>query len=132
MKVTSVDLAWFCFLCQIVNTYISATTQTYKNEQWKINSNSQNECQSGNANDVTTSSSEFNPLKCRPLYRDWMYASTDSKIKNQAQIVSDTLYLLDEANKPSDPNSFIFILDDLKKVYDSLQQALKTIENILK
>ena len=113
----------------LMNTYISTSTEAYKNEQWKINSNSQNVCPSGNHNDGTFSSSEFNPLKCRPLYRDWIDSTTDSKIKNQAQIVSDTLYLLDEANKPSDPNSFIFILDDLKKVYNQyLDQYITALD----
>ena len=113
----------------LMNTYISTSTETYKNEQWKINSNSQNVCPSGDHNDGTISSSEFNPLKCRPLYRDWIDSTTNSKIKNQAQIVSDTLDLLDKANKPSESDSFIYILNDLKTVYNEyLDQYIKALD----
>ena len=113
-----------------MNRYISDTTETYNGEQWKINSNSQYECPSGAADDPTPTPSEFNPLKCRPLYRDWIKGESDgSDIKKEAQIVSDTLELLDKAKKTDDSDSFISILNALKAVYNQyLDQYIKALD----
>jgi hypothetical protein len=115
----------------LMNRYISAPTGPNKDEQWKINSNSQNACPPGTNNDPTfTSPSEFNPLKCRPLNRDWINDASDSEAyKFEAKIVSETLELLDDANDNSEPKSFISILNDLKTVYnDYLDQYIKALD----
>ena len=96
-------------------------TTIYKNEQWKINSNSPNECK--NRDTQIYSSLEFNPLKCRPIYRDWIKNLPNNDIKTEAKIISDTLMFLDNAIKnqendnSSEPQSFITILNNLKKEY---------------
>ena len=111
-----------------MNRYISGTTGTYKDERWKINSNSQYECPSGAADDPTPTPSEFNPLKCRPLNRDWI-SSTESDIKKEAKIVSDTLELLDDAKNINNPKSFLSILNNLKVVYnDYLDQYITALD----
>ena len=115
----------------LMNRYISAPTGPNKDEQWKINSNSQNACPPGTNNDPTfTSPSEFNPLKCRPLNRDWINDAFDTEAyKFEAKIVSETLELLDDANDNSEPKSFISILNDLKTVYnDYLDQYIKALD----
>ena len=69
----------------LMNTYIS--TYSAYNEQWNINSNSQNVCPAG-ANPTFTPPTEFNPLKCRPLDRTWINdGTTNNNINNQAKIV---------------------------------------------
>ena len=94
---------------------------TNKNEQWKINSNSPNVCGSGV--DPIFSSSEFNPLRCRPFNRDWIQTSSYNDIKTEAKIISDILSFLDNANRKKenindpDPKSFISILNNLKDIY---------------
>ena len=47
--------------------------QETENERWIINSNSTNECNSGV--DPIYYLSEFNPLKCKPLDRDWIQST---------------------------------------------------------
>ena len=80
----------FDYELEALNTLIrSQETGTNKNEQWKINSNSPNECGSGI--DPIFYSSEFNPLKCRPIDRDWIQTTTNTDIKAEAEIISDFL-----------------------------------------
>ena len=110
-----------------------------RNEQWKINSFSPNECTTGN--DPIFSWSEFNPLKCRPFDRDWIQSTSFIDIKTEAKIVSDTLSFLDNANKQrereddSEPQSFISILNDLKNSYsdylDNYIMVLDAFNNTL-
>ena len=99
---------------RFMNEYIHSSTD--KNEEWKIDSNSPNVCTSGT--DPSFTSSEFNPLKCRPLHRDWISSTSVDDINNQAQIVSDTLELLDNANSDTNVKSFLYILNKLKESYE--------------
>ena len=82
---------------ELMNTLIrTQEVEPYKNEQWKINSNSPNECNS--ENDYYFLYYEFNPIKCRPLNRDWIQKTNNIDIKTEAKIISDTLNFLDNAN----------------------------------
>ena len=113
---------------RIMNNLIrTQEKEPYKNEQWKINSISSNKCGAGI--DPVFYSSEFNPLKCRPWNRDWIQTTLYSDIKKEAQIISDTLTFLDNSNIDEDPQSFIYILNDLKSVYnDYLEQYIITLD----
>ena len=105
-------------------------TGTNKNEQWKINSNSPNECSIGNDPNFLTY--EFNPLKCRPINRDWIQIKSNSDIKTEAQIISDTLTFLDNAIK-QESKSFISILKNLKEEYSEyLDQYIITLDSFNK
>ena len=120
---------------EIMNTLISSQrTGTNKNEQWKINSNSPNECGSGT--DSIFYSSEFNPLKCYPINRDWIQITSNNGIKTEAKIISDILTFLDNANNKnenindSEKPSFIYVLNDLKRIYNEyLDQYIVTLES---
>ena len=97
-----------------------------KNEQWKINSDSPNECKSGV--DPFYTSSEFNPLKCRPLDRDWIQITSNNKLKLEATIISDIFKLLYNANNINNTKSFISILNDLKNEYNEyLDEYIKVL-----
>ena len=99
-----------------------------KNEQWKINSDSSNECNSGV--DPLYTSSEFNPLKCRPLDRDWIQITTNNELKTEATIISDILKLLYNANNVYSTKSFIFILNNLKNEYNEfLDEYIKVLND---
>ena len=90
--------------------------QETENERWIINSNSTNECNSGV--DPIYYLSEFNPLKCKPLDRDWIQSTSNTDLKIEASIVSDILTFLYNANNYFDTDSLISILDDLKNEYN--------------
>ena len=119
----------FDYELEALNTLIrSQETGTNKNEQWKINSNSPNEC--GPGIDPIFYSSEFNPLKCRPIDRDWIQTTSNTDIKAEAEIISDFLSFLDNANNKNENRSFIYILNDLKRIYNEyLVQYIITLES---
>ena len=102
---------------ELMNSIIRYQETGYNiNEQWIINSNSTNECNSGV--DPIYYLSEFNPLKCKPLDRDWIQSTSNTNLKTEASIVSDILTFLDNANNEFDTDSLISILDDLKTEYN--------------
>ena len=75
-------------------------------------------------------SSEFNPLKCRPIDRDWIQTTSNTDIKAEAKIISDFLSFLDNANNKNENRSFINILNDLKRIYNEyLDQYIITLES---
>jgi hypothetical protein len=117
----------FDYELELMNTIIRAqNTESNNNEQWKLNSNSPNECDSGV--DPLFNSSEFHPLKCRPLDRDWIQNTASTALKKEATIVSDILKFLDKANDALDHKSLIYILNDLKNEYNEyIDLYIKTL-----
>lgn len=107
----------FDYELELMNTIIRAQNTEFNNyEQWKLNSNSPNECDSGV--DPLYNSLEFNPLKCRPIDRDWIQNTDSMALKKEVTIVSDILKFLDNANDSLDHKSLIYILNDLKNEYN--------------
>ena len=107
----------FDYELELMNTIIRAQkTESNNYEQWKLNSNSPNECDSGV--DPLYNSSEFNPLKCRPIDRDWIQNTDSTVLKKEVTIVSDFLKFLDNANDSLDHKSLIYILNNLKNEYN--------------
>lgn len=129
-----------------MNTYIQASSLTYKNEKWEKGSNEAKSCIAGSSNDgITTGSITFNPLKCKPIDRDWILGlDNNENIYKEAKIVSDTLDLLKNAESLSFENKgYSKILEDLRKTYlkylnqyicalDSFKRILNNITNKLK
>ena len=132
-----------------MNTYIRTSDLSNKDEQWVKNSNDQKTCRPGNNDDSSYSGAiNFNPLECKPLYRDWIQSlpdgDTNINIKKEAEILTDTLELLDNAKKLSfDDKGYSKVLDDLKDTYlkylnqyinalDSFKVILNNITNKLK
>jgi hypothetical protein len=75
--------------------------KTY-NEKWDINSNDQEACPYSADQERETHEEiiTYNLKKCKPLNRKWISdLSNDHAIKKNAQIISDILDLVDEANK---------------------------------
>ena len=90
-----------------MNQFIIAEGES---ERWSRESNYLgNECKDGNIDLITDSSKPFNLWKCKPLYRDWIQNKDDSndKTKIEAQILTDTLNLLEEAKDLADINSYL-------------------------
>ena len=112
-----------------MNQFIIAEGES---EQWSRESNYLgNECKDGNIDLITDSSKPFNLWKCKPLYRDWIQNKADSndKTKIEAQILTDTLNLLEEAKDLADINSYLKSLEDLKVPYDNfLDQYIKALD----
>lgn len=107
----------FDFELEMLNTIIRAQNLEFNTiEQWKLNSDSPNKCDSGV--DPIFNYSEFNPIKCRPLDRDWIQTTSSHALKKEATIVSDILKFLGNANEALIHNSLINILNDLKNEYN--------------
>ena len=117
----------FDYELELMNTIIRAQNlESNTIEQWKLNSDSPNECDSGV--DPIFNYSEFNPLKCRPLDRDWIQATSSTALKKEATIVSDILEFLDNANNALVHKSLINILNDLKNEYNEyIDLYIKTL-----
>jgi len=100
-------------------------------EKWEISSTDTNQCQTGSNDDGLTFTGEhiFNPIECKPYYRDWIQSldSTDAQktqIQGRAKILTDTLLLVDRAKvdqtgvePPTAPNDFLGNLNQLKLIY---------------
>jgi hypothetical protein len=102
-------------------------------ESWDINSNDETKkCfpNSGpdqindNADIAGSSSQVFNPRVCKPIDRDWIYdidpatSSNDACLKGRAEILSDTIDLLNNVkNAPTEANRYLKIITDLKDDY---------------
>ena len=112
-----------------MNQFIIAEGES---EQWSRESTYLgNECKDGNTDLITDSSKPFNLWKCKPLYRDWIQNKADSndKTKIEAQILTDTLNLLEKAKDLADTNSYLKSLEDLKVPYDNfLDQYIKALD----
>ena len=131
-----------------MNTYIRTSDLSNKDEQWVKNSNDQKTCGPENNDDSSYSGAiNFNPLKCKPLDRDWIQRLTDGdtniNIKKEAEILTDTLNFLDKAKTLSYDKGYLKVLDDLKDTYlkylnqyinalDSFKVILNNITNKLK
>ena len=114
-------------------------------ESWDINSNDETKkCFAGQTNDVGIEGSSsplvFNPRVCKPIDRDWIYdinpdtSSNDACLKGRAQILSDTIDLLNNVkNAPNEANRYLKIITDLKDAYLNYLQiyitALESFEN---
>ena len=102
---------------ELMNNIIRAqNTENSNIEQWKIDSDSPNKCDTGI--DPIFNRLEFNLLKCRPINRDWIQNSPNSDLKKEATIISDILRFLENANNNSDHKSLIYVLNDLKREYN--------------
>ena len=117
----------FDYELELMNTIIRAQNlESNSIEQWKLNSIYPNECDSGV--DPIFNYSEFNPLKCRPLDRDWIQVTSSTALKKEATIVSDILKFLDNANDALVHKSLINILNDLKNEYNEyIDLYIKTL-----
>ena len=62
----------------------------------------------------------LHPWSCEPNNRDWVYnaISSDSVLKNYAQIATDIIQLLKQANDTTNPgDNYYFYMDDTKSSY---------------
>ena len=135
-----------------LNNNIEKSDETENNEKWEVGEDGL-ACKEGNANDDDYSSNPnpiFNPLKCKPLDRDWVFtlngvasdkidtsntgeaivkANIKTNIKASANIITDTLKLL-EGVSSSDDTSFISILESVRKIYadNYLKQYIKALD----
>ena len=120
------------FMNKFIQAYCS--TSVCKNEEWKRDSVDETTCNSGASSDdpiTTTEKKTFNPLKCKPLDRDWIFALNEGDdIKDEAKILTHTLQFLDNAKTLKiDQKGYSEILDDLKKYYlKYLNQYIKALE----
>ena len=59
----------------------------------------------------------LHPWSCEPNNRDWVYnaISSESELKNYAQIATDIIQLLKQANDTTNPgDNYYFYMDDTK------------------
>jgi hypothetical protein len=103
--------------------------KTY-NEKWDINSNDQEACpySAGQERVPHDEIITYNLKKCNPLNRKWIGdLSNDHAIKENAQIISDILDLVNEANKEGQLSGqdvyYHQTLEDLKEKYREYLQS---------
>jgi hypothetical protein len=119
-----------------MNKFIQASSSmgVCKNEEWKRDSVDETTCNPEGGNDgsiTTTEKKTFNPLKCKPLDRDWIFGlGIGDDIREEAEILTDTMKFLHNAKTLSLANKgYSKILDDLKDYYlRYLNQYIKALE----
>jgi hypothetical protein len=104
-------------------------TDSQKAERWGITYPETNICEEGSTSDGTITGSQFNPKKCMPYDRDWIFGLTETDyphIKGRAKILSDTMDLVKKANDEQTSTtdqdsrtSFLAILNVLERGYDT-------------
>ena len=120
-----------------MNSLIEYTEQS--NERWDRNEVNSNQVCSNDDETHYTVETIFYPRTCRPLYRKWISdidttsADTTDNLKilrNEAQILSDTLELLDKAkNDNLENNGYLAIMNNLKNYYENyLNQYIYTLD----
>ena len=101
---------------------------TSQPEKWNpYNGDKRFVCSNGNAGSGPSGSpsgNKLHPWTCEPIYRGWVDSSSDTKIKNYAQIVSDAIGILKFANntkRPDNPDyeSYLDVLNNLKASYEN-------------
>jgi len=101
-----------------------------RNEKWDIISD-ETACPSDQT--IPSQPKTYNPKYCNPLSRNWV--SNTASLKNKAQIISDTLKFVDEANKEGDIKYYRQTLEDLKSAYKAYLgkyvDALDTFNNTI-
>ena len=111
----------------------------HSNERWDRNEVNSNQVCSNDDETHYTVETIFYPRTCRPLYRKWISdidttsADTTDNLKilrNEAQILSDTLELLDKAkNDNLENNGYLAIMNNLKNYYENyLNQYIYTLD----
>ena len=116
---------------EIMNTLIGAESSPNNEERWNINErDSSNICGSGNEADTLSESKVFYPFKCKPLDRDWILSSSNINLKNEADVLTQTLKFIENAydTTPND-KCYLKIIEDLKEKYEQyLDQYIITLD----
>ena len=116
---------------EIMNTLIGAESSPNNEERWNINErDSSNICGSGSEADTLSESKVFYPFKCKPLDRDWILSSSNINLKNEADVLTQTLKFIENAydTTPND-KCYLKIIDDLKEKYEQyLDQYIITLD----
>ena len=84
----------------------------------------------------STTELKLNPKYCKPLYRDWIEnneldsSSNKAKIKNTAEVISDTITFIENAMKDINVNDhYLKILNELKDKYELyLNQYIEALD----
>jgi hypothetical protein len=103
-----------------------------KDEEWNMNErNTDKNCIPGDGDQVYSGHVVYYPKTCKPTDRDWISLSgTPEEIKNEAQIITDTLSLIEAANSNTDDKGYLKILNDLKEKYERyLNQYIITLDD---
>ena len=109
----------FVELLKGINSYSNTHD---KKENWDIKSTSTNECSSANPDDSGHSTTiTYHPKYCYPTIKPWVNneaSLSDNKIK-----LNDMKDLIESANKESDSNSIISLLNGLNTDYSSFLET---------
>jgi hypothetical protein len=111
----------FNTILERMNYYIKEKAPD-KKESWATkNFDDSLTCRSGADPTYIKENLIFSPLKCKPIERDWIESTSpvvNVNIKGRAQIISDTIEIINNLNK-ADGNNYIKKLDELKESYNS-------------
>ena len=109
----------FKVLLEEMNGFIKNNApDSYKEEKWETKDYDETKtCASGTDPSSLSGSIVFNPLKCKPIDRDWI-SQQGVDIKGRAQILSDTIDIINALNNP-----YLKQLDDLKVEYEEYLES---------
>ena len=113
----------------IMNKLIESGSSN-NDEKWDVNErDSVNTCGVGNNPDDVSERKVFYPFKCKPLDRDWILSSENTYLKNEADVLTQTLKFIENANDNTLDNCYLKIIDDLKAKYEKyLDQYIITLD----
>ena len=94
-----------------------------KNEQWSIDSTSDNTCNAANKDETHTSQVIYHPSKCYPTVKTW-----SNNIPNEKSKLEDIKTLINIAGDNNNQNGMKKILNDLRDKYHSF--LLSEIETL--
>ena len=116
----------------LMNALINLESSPYNDEQWDINEreDSPNICGSESETDIVDSVRKvFYPFQCKPLDRDWIFSSTNTLLKNEADVLTETLKFIENAKNTGLDNGYLNIIENLKQKYEKyLDQYIITLE----
>ena len=108
----------------LINKFNDYSDQNSKNEQWSIDSKTDNVCDSTNKDETHSTKVTYHPSKCYPTVKSWA-----SNVQNDAKAKLDYFNdLITLAGKSNDENGIKKILIDLRDKYHSfLKSEIETL-----
>ena len=98
-------------------------------ESWDIDGDESKVCIAGGTDDLEPGDYKFHPSTCKPRDRDWIQSSSNSNIKDYAEVIST---IVDLVSNLKNEGTFQNELNKLNKTYDEYMGSYLEMANFLK